>query len=153
METIASLLADHPFCRDLPAPHLELVAGCGRNVHFRPGEFVFRTGDASDQLFLVRHGRVAIEVASPGRPPIAIQTVGEGDILGWSWLIPPYHRAFDAHVIEETRAIAIDGVCLRRKCDADHDLGYEMLRRLALVMEERLEATRMQLLDLYGARG
>jgi CRP-like cAMP-binding protein len=152
MQTLASLLAEHPFFRDLPEEHLPTVAGCGHNVHFRPGEFIFRAGDQANELFLVRHGRVAIEIAAPGRPPIAIQTVGPGEILGWSWLIPPYQRGFDAHVIEETRAVAFDAVCIRRKCDDDPRLGYEMLKRLAQVMEERLDAARLQLLDLYGTR-
>jgi CRP-like cAMP-binding protein len=150
METLASLLADHPFFRDLPQHHLPTIAGCGRNVHFRPGEFIFRAGDDANELFLVRHGRVALEIATPGQAPITVQTVGPGDILGWSWLVPPYHRAFDAHVIEDARCVAFDAVCIRRKCDEDHDLGYEMLKRLAQVMEERLDATRIQLLDLYG---
>jgi len=152
MQSLESLLADHPFFRDLPPQHLPTIAGCGRNVHFRPGEFVFRAGEDAAELFLVRHGRVALEIAAPGRPPIIIQTVGAGEILGWSWLIPPYRRAFDARVIEDTRAIAFDAVCIRRKCDADHDLGYEMLKRLAQIMEERLEAARIQLLDLYGTQ-
>ena len=89
MQTVASLLAEHPFFRDLPEEHLPTVAGCGHNVHFRPGEFIFRAGDQANELFLVRHGRVAIEIAAPGRPPIAIQTVGPGEILH----IVIHHRA------------------------------------------------------------
>jgi hypothetical protein len=93
---------------------------------------------------------VALEVTAPGRAPLVVQTLGAGEILGWSWLVPPHHWLFDAVALEQTRAIALDGRCLRGKCEADHDLGYELLKRFALIMEERLEATRLQLLDLYG---
>jgi CRP-like cAMP-binding protein len=75
-----------------------------------------------------------------------------GEVLGWSWLIPPYHWKFDARAIEQTRALALDGKCLRTKCEEDHDLGYELLKRFAQIMEERLQATRLQLLDVYGLR-
>ena len=90
--------------------------------------------------------------SAPQRGAIAIDTVGEGDVLGWSWLIPPYHWHFDARAVEPTRAIALDGRCLRGKCDADHELGYELMKRFAQVIEQRLEATRWQLLDVYGVR-
>jgi hypothetical protein len=76
--------------------------------------------------------------------------LGEGEILGWSWLIPPYNWHFDARAVELTRAIALDGKCLRNKCEQDHDLGYELLKRFAHIMEQRLQATRLQLLDVYG---
>ncbi len=91
-------------------------------------------------------------MAAPGRPPLVLQTVGAGDILGWSWLIPPYHWMFDAVALEPTRTIALDGRCLRGKCEADRVLGYELLKRFAHIMEQRLQATRLQLLDLYGGQ-
>jgi CRP-like cAMP-binding protein len=93
---------------------------------------------------------VALEIVAPQRGPIIVETLGEGDILGWSWLIPPYNWHFDARAVELTRAIALDGKCLRTKCEADHDLGYELLKRFTNIMEQRLEATRLQLLDIYG---
>ena len=73
-----------------------------------------------------------------------------GEILGWSWLVPPYRWHFDARAVELTRAIALDGKCLREKCEEDHDLGYEVMRRFVVIIAQRLEETRLQLLDVYG---
>jgi CRP-like cAMP-binding protein len=151
METLEPILAQHPFFHDLDARHLALLVGCASNVRFAEGQFLFRTGEEANQFFLVRHGRVALEIVVPGRPALTVQTVGAGDILGWSWLIPPYHWLFDARAVEQTRAVSLDGRCLRTKCEADHDLGYELLKRFAHIMEQRLQATRLQLLDVYGA--
>lgn len=153
MENLEPILARHPFFQGLSAPHLALLVGCARNVRFGAGEFLFRAGEEANHFFLVREGHVAIEIAPPGGFAHTLQTVGAGDVLGWSWLIPPYHWKFDARTIEPTRALVLDGQCLRTKCEADHDLGYELLKRFAQVMEERLQATRLQLLDVYGARG
>jgi CRP-like cAMP-binding protein len=150
METLEGILSAHPFFHDLPPRHLGLLVGCASNVRFEPGQFLFRTGEEANQFFLIRHGRVALEITAPGRRPLTLQTLGEGEILGWTWLIPPYHWMFDAQAIEQTRAVALDGRCLRGKCEADHDLGYELLKRFAHVMEQRLVAARLQLLDVYG---
>ena len=150
METFQRIVAEHPFFEGLAAEHVQLIVGCASNVRFDAGQFIFRAGEEADQFYLIRHGRVALEIAAPQGPPITIQTIGEGEILGWSWLIPPYHWHFDARAIELTRAIALDGKCLREKCEEDHDLGYELLKRFAHIMDQRLQATRLQLLDVYG---
>jgi len=149
MKNLEPVLAEHPFFKDLESRYLELLAGCASNVRFESGQFIFHQGADADHLYILRHGKVALEICSPGHDPITIQTLNEGDILGWSWLVPPYHWHFDAQATELTRAIAIDGKCLRKKCDADHSLGYELLNRLLPVMAKRLQATRLQLLDIY----
>ncbi len=151
METLKPILADQPFLKGLAGVHLDLMAGCASNVRFSAGEFLFREGEEANHFYLVRHGRVAIEVFAAQRGTLTIETIGEGDLVGWSWLVAPYHWRFDARAIELTRAIAFDARCLRGKCEHDHDLGYELLKRFALVIEQRLQATRMQLLDLYGS--
>jgi CRP-like cAMP-binding protein len=150
METLERFLAEHRFFADLPKRDLNLLVSCASNVVFDANKFLFREGELADKFFLIRHGKVAIEIDNPGRGAITVDTLGEGDVLGWSWLIPPYRWHFDAKASELTRAIALDGKCLRGKCDEDHDLGYELLRRFAQVMALRLEATRLQLLDVYG---
>jgi CRP-like cAMP-binding protein len=150
METLERILSGHPFFEGLPRVDLELIVGCASNVRFEARQFLFRTGEEANEFFLVRSGRIALEVAPPGRASVAVQTLGEGEILGWSWLVPPYHWVFDARAIEPTRAIALDGKCLRAKCESDHDLGYELLKRFAHIMEQRLQAARLQLLDVYG---
>jgi CRP-like cAMP-binding protein len=152
METLRPILAEHPFFKDLELGYLDLLVGCAANARFEEGSFLFRTGEEANQFFLIRQGRVALEIAAPGRPPLIVQTVREGEILGWSWLIPPYHWVFDARAVEPTRVLALDGKCLRAKCEADHGLGYELLKRFAHIMQERLEAARLQLLDVYGER-
>jgi CRP/FNR family transcriptional regulator, cyclic AMP receptor protein len=151
METLERILAEHPFFRGLETPHLQLVVGCASNVRFNAGEFILREGEEANEFYLIRHGKVALEVFVPSRGPLTIQTIREGEVLGFSWLIPPYRWRFDAQALELTRAIALDGKCLRTKCEEDHDLGYEFLKRFAHIIEQRLQSTRLQLLDLYGA--
>ena len=92
---------------------------------------------------------MTLEIYAPPRGSIIIQTLDEGDVLGWSWLFPPYRWKFSAKAIESTRAIALDGKCLRGKSEEDHDLGYELLKRFARVVQERLDATRLQLINVY----
>lgn len=152
MKTLEAVLAEHPFFQGLQPGDLQLIAGCASNVRFEAGEYLFRAGDPADSFHLIRHGRVALEVSSPGRGPITILTVGEGEVLGWSFLVPPYRKQFDARALELTRATAFDGVCIRRKCDEDPRLGYDLLKRFAQVIGQRLQAARLQLLDVYGPR-
>ncbi|MCX8011107.1 MAG: cyclic nucleotide-binding domain-containing protein, partial [Ignavibacteria bacterium] len=101
-------------------------------------------------FYLIRAGRIALEIYVPEKGHVKIQTLEEDDILGWSWLIPPYRWHFDAKAIETVRAIAIDGKCLRRKCDDDVNLGYELFKRFSHIMESRVQALSLQVLDLYG---
>ena len=152
-ETIGleKIIRDHTFFASLDGEFCKLVCGCAKNVVFPAAHYLFHEGDAADQLIMLRHGRVAIQVASPGRGAITFQTLGEGEILGLSWLIPPYRWAYDAKSLEPIRAISIDAACLRQKCEADHDLGYELMKRLMAVLIQRLQATRMQILDVYGS--
>jgi len=152
METLERILGQHPFFKDLTEEHLKLVTGCAANVRFEPDQFVFHEGDEANQFYLIREGRIALQLFAPDRGHMTLETLGEGDILGWSWLIPPYYYVFDAKVLELTRTIALDGKCLRRKCEEDHHLGFELLKRFSSILEHRLATTRLQLLDLYGVR-
>lgn len=150
MDTLEKTLGEHPFFNGLEPQYLQLAVGCASNVRFDAGEFIFREAEEANQFYLIRHGKVALEVFAPNRGSLVIQTLDEGEILGWSWLIPPYQWRFDAKALELTRAIALDGKCLRAKCEGDHDLGFELLKRFAAILGQRLDATRFQLLDLYG---
>ena len=147
---LAPLLAEHPFFRDLSASQIATIAGCATNVRFDPGAMIAREGEEARHFYVLRHGTVAVESFSPQAGPVVIQTVSAGDVLGWSWLLPPYHWHFSARAVELVRAVALDGTCLRAKCEADHELGYQLLKRFAEIVAQRLAATRMQLLDLYG---
>ena len=147
---IEALLTEHPFFKDITTSHRALIAGCGKNVGFNTGELLARTGEPANAFFAIRHGRMSIELHSPERGPLILQTLEAGDIVGWSWLFPPYHWKFDVRAVEQVRAISFDGACLRGKCERDPAMGYEFMKRFAQVFMERLEATRLQLLDLYG---
>lgn len=151
MRTIEELLNDSPFFHDLPPAVLAHVAGCAQTARFEGGETLFRAGQQADTFYLVRHGRVAVELHNPSRGTITLDTVHDGEIVGWSWLVPPYLWTFDARAAESTSAVAFDGACLRGKCDADPALGYVLMQRVAQVMYERMQAARVQLLDMYGA--
>ncbi len=129
--------------------HLDLLVGCASEACFEAGKFLFREGEEANQFYFVMQGRVALEIFSPQRGPIEIETLMEGDVLGWSWLVPPYYWRFDARAVEMTRAIALDGERLRNKCETDKDLGYELLKRFVNIVDRRLQATRLQLMDLY----
>ncbi|MCX8057550.1 MAG: cyclic nucleotide-binding domain-containing protein [Ignavibacteria bacterium] len=152
METLEKILVNHPFVQGLAPEHVQLIVGCAKNVVFEPGKYLFRENEQANSFYIIRTGKVAIEVYSPEVGSIIIQTLGEGDILGWSWLIPPYQWRFDARAVELTRVIELDGTCLRNKCENDPALGYEFMKRLANVFEQRLDAMRIQLLDLYGKK-
>jgi len=155
METhgLDRILREHRFFAGLDEESCGVVCGCARNVRFEAGQYLFRAGESADQFYLLRHGRVALEVADPGRGAVTFQTVGEGEVVGVSWLIPPYRWTYDAKAVELVRAIAMDASCLRRKCEADHDLGYEMMKRFVPVLVDRLQTTRLQILDVYGSNG
>jgi len=147
---IAEVVSTHPLLADLPGATISQVAGCARNVAFDTDALLLAEGDAADTLYLVRRGRVAIEVHAPGRGAIEIETVGPGGVVGWSWLFPPYRWHFDARAIEPVGAVAVDAACLRAKADADPALGYALMSRVSALLLDRLQATRMRLLDLYG---
>ena len=151
MESLEPILAEHPFFKDLEKRYPGLLVGCASNVRFEAGQFLFREGGEANQFYLIRHGLVALEIYAGRRGPITVTTIHAGEVLGWSWLFPPYRWKFDARAVEPIRAIALDGRCLRQKCEDDHSLGYELLKRFSYIMKQRLDATRLQLLNIYEA--
>jgi CRP-like cAMP-binding protein len=149
MEGLERIVREHPFFSGMSEEQTAVVAGCAKNVRFEPGEYLFHEGDVADQLYLLRSGRVALQIAAADQA-FTIQTAGESEIVGASWLVPPYRRGLDAKALELTRAIAMDASCLRGKCEDDHSLGYEMMKRFMPILIQRLRASRMQLLDAHG---
>lgn len=150
MQTIDELLAEAPTFEGMGTAHLELIAGCARNEVFEPGAYLMREGDPADHFYVIRRGRVAMETFIPQRGALTVETIDDGDLLGWSWLVAPYRTHLDARARTQTHAIAFDGACLRGKCEADSVLGYELMKRFVPVIVERLQATRFRLLDVYG---
>ena len=151
MQTLRPLIAEHPFFAGLVPKHIDVITGLAQNVHFNAGEFIFREGDVADQFYLLRQGRVALQVLIPGRRIVTVQTLHAHDLLGWSWLFAPYRWHFHARTQEITTAVAFDGVALRQRCEADHDLGYELMKRFAHIAVERLQMTRMYRVDRHGS--
>ena len=151
LKTLEPIIAAHPFFQGLTPAHLALIVGCASNVRFNAGEFVAHQENEANTFYLIRYGHISVELYVPNRGgAVAIQTLGPGDVLGWSWLFPPYTWQFDARAVNLTRAIAFDGHCLRTKCDENYELGYEVMKRFAGLFSQRLSATRLQLLDMYG---
>lgn len=150
---IGELVQSHPFFAGLKEADIELIAGCAKNVRFAAGEAIFREGQAADAFYVIRVGRIGIDVSLPPRGWIRVQTLEAGDVLGWSWLFPPYKWHFSAVALEAVRAFEFNGTCLRGKCEDDNRLGFELMKRFARVMMERLQAARLQILDVYGNPG
>jgi len=144
------LLNEHLFFAGLSGKHLEELSGCARNERFDAGDSIFHEGGLADRFYIIRHGQVAVEVKVPHKGSVVLETLHPDDTLGWSWLVPPYHWAFDARAVTLVRAVSLDGACLREKMETDHDLGYQLMRRFVPVMGERLRAARLQMLDLYA---
>ena len=153
IHTLEPLLREHPFFQGLDAKYIELLVGCASNVRFNAGDLMCKAGSDANHFFILRAGKVAVQFNVPEKEPMIIQTLRDGDVLGWSWLFPPYKWNFDSRAVELTRALAMDATCLRKKCEEDHDLGYELMKRFAVLALERLKATRLQVLDLYGSPG
>jgi CRP-like cAMP-binding protein len=151
LQNLERSLAEHPFVADLPREQLAFLAGCTANVRFNAGKFLFREDAAADRLFLIRQGKVALEAALPGRGAVQVETLGPGDVLGWSVLFAPYRWHVDGRAIEPTLAFTVDGACLRRKLEESDEFGYALTRRLLYQVHRRLERARLQQLDVYKA--
>jgi len=150
MRDIAELLRQHPFTEGLEEDIIELIAGCAKNVVYQANDYIFREGEHAEYFYLIRQGTVALEMFLPGRGPHTFLTLKNGEILGSAWLLPPYRWTYDARAVELTRAIAFECKCLRDKCEADHHVGYEMMKRFIPPLLERLQMAQLQTADVYG---
>ncbi len=153
MKDIGAILSEQPMFKRMKTEYLDYIAGCASNVRFKQGEQIFKEGDTADVFYLIRHGRVALDVFVPHRGAVTLETIKEGEVLGWSWLFPPYTWHYDARAIVLVRAVAFDGKCIRVKCEEKKDFGYELMQRFAQVIIDRLQKTRLQMLDVYGHSG
>jgi CRP-like cAMP-binding protein len=145
-----ALVLEAPVFEGLDAAQAAQLAGCAHTAGWEQGEMLFREGDSADLFYIVRRGRVALELFVPSRGALTVETIEAGEVVGWSWLFPPYRWHFDGRAVTAVRAIAVDGACLRGKCEDDPALGYTLMQRFSQVMLERLQATRLRLADLYG---
>jgi CRP-like cAMP-binding protein len=143
-------LTEHRFLADLPKTALSRLAEHAQYRDVPEGHRFFAEGEPADRFWLIRDGRVALDLHAPGRGWLIVETLGDGDVLGWSWLCPPYRWRFEAVALHPTRTVELDGTSIRELCDADPAVGYLLSRRLLAVVAERLHATRIRLLDLYA---
>lgn len=151
MENLRRVISEHPFCNGLEPDYIDLLTGCASNVRFEKGFHLFREGGEANQFFLIREGKILLEILAPHCPSLSLETVEAGEVLGWSWLVPPHRWRFSARAVEPVNAIAVNGKCLRAKCEKNSHLGYTLLKRTVEILGQRLEATRFRLLDLYSA--
>ena len=149
--TVAARISAHPFFAALTDAQLVALAEDAITETFTAGQRLFDEGGIADRFWLIEHGSIALDMRVPGRGDQIVETLGPGTVLGWSWLHPPYRWHFRAVARLATTAIAFDAASVRRRCDADPAFGYAMLRSFTPVITERLQATRLRLLDLYAA--
>jgi len=149
---LATAIAVHPFLQGMAPRYLDLLCACAMHTQFSEGHLIFREGELANRFYLIREGKVALESRINGGEVVPIQMLGQGDVLGWSWLFPPYYWHFDARVVEPTKAIFFYGARLRTECDDDHDLGYELIKRMEGVAIKRMQAAREQMLELSKRR-
>ncbi|MCG6857640.1 MAG: cyclic nucleotide-binding domain-containing protein [Salaquimonas sp.] len=152
IHSVGEILAAHPVFRDFDEDTLDLLAGCARNEHFHADQTIYSEGDEASKVFLIREGDVAVEISAPNHNPLVVETLRAGDVLGWSWMVPPYQHMSGARALNDVRAISLDAVCMRDKNEDNPELGYQMFKHFVPHMATRFRALRLQLLDVYGTR-
>lgn len=150
-KSLVEILSEHPFLEGFRPEHVQKMAEMALEVQFGRDQIIFREGQESGLFFLILSGRVALEVSAPGRI-LRVQTLGPGEELGWSSVLGEGGKHFQARSLETVRALAFEGARLRQACDQDPSFGYALMKRLLKVVAERLQATRLQLLDVYAPR-
>lgn len=152
MSTTSALIeavASHPFLRDMSSAHLAILTDNAMFARFDEGQLVFRSGEIANRFYLIQKGRVSIETEMRDHFVTSIYTAGPGDVLGWSWLFPPYYWHFNACAVERTEAIFFYGTRLREACEQDREFGYQLMRRVANVLMHRLQSTIKATLSLH----
>ena len=148
-DTLARL-NDLKFFAGMAPQHLQVLASIADDVAIAAGTYIFKEGNEARRCLVVVSGDVALELPVKGISPRTVQTLHDGDMIGWSWLYPPYQWSFDARALSDVVALAFDAERLRAAKDADHEFGFALMTRFGKVMVSRLQATRMRLMDLYG---
>jgi CRP/FNR family cyclic AMP-dependent transcriptional regulator len=152
IEPMRTRVALHPFLAGMSRTHLALLTDCAMPVHFKQGQTIFREGEMANRFYLIETGKVALESSDGLDNPALVESIGAGDLLGWSWMFPPYTWRFTARALEPTLAIFFYGTILREYCERDHSLGYELFKRMAPVMIKRMQNAREKLVLLTQAR-
>ena len=151
-ESMATRVALHPFLAGMNPTQLALLTDCAIPVQFNKGQTILREGEMANRFYLIESGKVVLESGEGFGAPVVVETIGAGDLLGWSWMFPPYVWHFTARAAEPTKAIFFYGTILREYCERDHSLGYELFKRMTPVMMKRLQAARRKMLYLHAHR-
>jgi CRP-like cAMP-binding protein len=149
-QTLEQAVAAHPFLMGMNEHHIRLLADGAMRMSIEPGKVIFHEGETANRFYLIENGKVVLESPSEGNELVTIDVIGAGDLLGWSWLFPPYEWHFSARAVEPTNAIFFYGTVLREYCDADPSLGFELFKRMGEVMVKRLQSARTRLLKVAG---
>ncbi len=150
MKKLESIIRKNPIFKGMSKSHFEILCNGVKRVQFKEGKYIFHEGKSANKFYMVLSGNIALEVLMANdRDPIIINIVGKGNLLGWSWIFPPYRWRFDAHALTDVEAIQFDGMYIRKRCEEDNSLGYELMKRYALLLQERLDSLRSQNPDLY----
>lgn len=144
------LLKEHPFFKDMDGKSLKTLTGCAKNERFEAGEIIAREGEDANKFYVIRAGTIAIEFNVPGRGEIIVETLSEGEILGWAWMVEPYTWSSDVRAKELTRVVSLDVACLRKKLDKDHTLGFDLYSRFTKIMARHLHTAHLQMSDMFG---
>ena len=153
METLEELIVNHPFWAGLNPHYIDLLKNCATFQRFDVGQSILQEGGNAERFYLIQKGRVTLHAFVPGRGTITVQTVGAGDALGWSWLFPPHQWHFSAHSSDSTEVLIFDAKFLRDAAEQNHDFGYELTKRVSKMLLQRLQETRLLLVDFYGFPG
>jgi CRP/FNR family cyclic AMP-dependent transcriptional regulator len=150
VEPMATRVALHPFLAGMNPTRLALLTDCAIPVHFKKGQTILREGEMANRFYLIESGKVVLESGEGFGDPVIVETIGAGDLLGWSWMFPPYAWHFTARAAEPTWAIFFYGTILREYCERDPALGYELFKRITPIMMKRLQAARRKMLSIYA---
>ena len=150
IEPMATRVALHPFLAGMNRRQLSLLTDCAMVVQFKKGQVIFREGDIANRFYLIETGKVILESSGTLGDPVVIDAIGAGDLLGWSWMFPPYVWHFTARATEPVTAIFFYGTILREYCERDHSLGYELFKRMGAIMTKRLQAAREKMLAVHS---
>jgi len=147
MKTLKEIIVEHPFFLGMKPAHLEVLAGCAGEQKLKAGDMLFREGEPASQFYLIGLGQIALEAHEPANGTLLVQTLGPGDVLGWSWLFPPFTWHFQARAVESSRLIVFNGARLLATAEKDPEFGYELMKRISQVVIRRLQVTRKKLLE------
>lgn len=145
-QNLATHLRAHPFFKDLSEAHLAALTGCAMPTSFAAGEKIFTEGEVANRFYLIESGEVVLSAETAPHEHTDVQMLKAGDVLGWSWLFPPYYWHFSAAASTPVEAIFFYGTRLREQCEQDPALGYELLKRVSKIVIGRLQKTRQELL-------